>query len=114
MERMAMASSITTGRFWMLPMPRMAAFGWVLAGRAPRPAEDARVGDAEGRVLDLFGLELLRASALGQVVQRPLQAEEVHLVGALDDRDDEPPVERHGDADVDVLVQHDVGAVPRS
>ena len=41
------------------------------------------------------------------------EAEQALLVGLLHHRDDEPPVERDGDADVDVLLVDDVVAVER-
>ncbi len=44
------------------------------------------------------GDEPLGARALGQVGGRPGQAEQVHLVGVLDHRHDEPVLERHRDA----------------
>jgi len=46
------------------------------------------------------GSSFLGARALAQVVDRAGQAAERQLVGALDDRHDESPVERHGDSDV--------------
>src|SRR5713226_4110608 len=76
-------------------------------------AEYARVGDGEGALLDFFGLELFRAGALGEVVHVALDAEDVFLVGVFHHWDEQAPVERDGDADVDFLVQDHVGAVER-
>ena len=54
------------------------------------------------------GLSCLRARAVREVGDRAAQPEQVLLVRVLDHRDDQAPVERHGDADVDVLVVDDV------
>ena len=53
------------------------------------------------------------ACALAEVGDAALQAEEVELVGALEDGDDESPIERDGDAGIDVLVVADVVAFER-
>src|SRR4029077_1787732 len=76
-------------------------------------AENAGVGDGESAFLNFFWLELFGAGALGQVVEVALDAEEVFFVGVLDDRNDQAPFEGYGDADIDLLVQDDVGAVER-
>ena len=70
-------------------------------------AEDAGVGEGEGAAGDFVGSELLVAGAVGDIDDGASDAEEVLLFGLLDDRDDEAPVERNGDADVDVLVVED-------
>src|SRR4029077_17180166 len=75
--------------------------------------ENARISDGESAFLHLFGLQLLGARAFGKIVQIALDAEEVFLVGVLDDRDDQAPFEGYSDADIDFLVQDDVGAVER-
>ena len=85
-------------------MPRMADCGWLMIGRAELLAEDAGVGEREGATGDLVGRELLAARAVGHIDDGAGDAEEVLLLCLLDDRDDEAPVERDGDADVDVLV----------
>ena len=82
-------------------------------GRAEQRAEAAGVGDGERAALHLVGLELLGARARGQVGDRAAQAEHVLLVGVLDHRHDQALIERHGDADVDVLLVDDVVAVDR-
>ena len=63
--------------------------------------------------MHFFRLQLLGARALGDVGDRAAQAEQVLLVGVLDDRHDQPAVERDGDAEVDVLLVDDVVAVER-
>ena len=70
--------------------------------RADDRAEDAGVGDRERALLHFVGTQLLGARPLAEIVDGPRQAEERQLVGVLDHRDDEPPVERHRDAEVDV------------
>jgi len=81
--------------------------------QAKEAAEYAGIGDGESTFLDFVGLELLGARALGQIVQVALDAEKVLFVGVLDDWDDESPIEGYGDADIDFLVEDDVGAVER-
>ena len=108
-----MASSTTTGRFWIAPMPRIATFGWLMIGRPISPPKTAGIGDREGALLHLFGLQFFGARALGQIVDGALQAQKILLVGVLDHRHDQAPVQRHGDADVDLAVQHHVGSVQR-
>ena len=77
-------------------------------------AEDAGVGEGEGATGDLVGSELLAAGAVGYVDDGAGDAEEVLLFRLLDDGDDEAPVERDGDADVDVLVVADGVAFDRA
>src|SRR5262249_52759609 len=55
--------------------------------KTKQSAEDSRVGDREGALLDLLGLELFAASALCKIIQVALNAENVLLVGILDYRD---------------------------
>jgi hypothetical protein len=74
-------------------------------------AEDAGIGDGEGAFLNLFRLQFLGACALGEIVQSALDPEKIFFVGILDDRNDQAPIEGHSDADVDFLVEDDVGAV---
>src|SRR5580700_2331098 len=80
---------------------------------AEQAAEDAGVGDGEGAFGDFVGLELFCAGALCEIVHGAGDAQEIFLLGVLDNRDDQAPVERDGDADVALLVQDDVGAVNR-
>ena len=76
--------------------------GLVDDGRTELLAEDAGVGDGEGPGADFVGLELFAARSLGKVGDGAGDAEEVFLFGFLDDGNDESPVERNGDANVDV------------
>ena len=82
-------------------------------GHAELLAEDARVGQREGAAQDLVGFELLAARALGEVGDGARDAQEVLLLGLLDDGNDEAPLQRHGDADVDVPVVADGVALHR-
>ena len=59
------------------------------------------------------GLSCLARARVGQVGDAAAEPEQVLLVGVLQDGDDEPPVERDGDAEVDVLLVDDVVAVER-
>src|SRR5947209_15100976 len=79
-------------------------------GRAEESAEDAGVRDGEGSARDLVGLELLGARALGQVVGGARESGDGEFVGALDDGDDQAPVERDGHAEVDVALVDDLVA----
>ena len=82
--------------------------------RAELLAEDARVGEGEGASGDLVRSEFLAAGAVGYIDDGAGDAEEVLLFGLLDDRDDQAPVERDGNADVDVLVVADGVAFDRT
>src|SRR5712664_2926253 len=81
--------------------------------QAEQAAKDARVGNRERAFLHFLGLQLFRTRALREVVHVALDAENVFLVGVFHHRDEQAPVERHGDADVDLLVQDHIGAVER-
>ena len=59
------------------------------------------------------GVELLAARALGEVGDGARDAQEVLLLGLLDDGNDEAPLQRHGDADVDVPAVADGVALHR-
>ena len=93
----------------------MATWGWLMIGvptNEPKPPGFVMVNVPS---LHFVGGELLGPRALAEVVDGARHAEEGELVGPLDDRDDEAPVERHGDADVDVApedggVAHDGGS----
>src|SRR5271163_351040 len=73
--------------------------GLVDDGQSEDGAKLARVGDGEGGSIDIFGLELLSASAFAEISDAALQAQEVEIARILDDGDDESPVECDGDAD---------------
>jgi 5-(carboxyamino)imidazole ribonucleotide synthase len=76
-------------------------------GRAELLAEDAGVGEGEGAAGDIVRRELL-CCARGRPDQRcPRDAEEGFFFRLLDDGDDEAPLQRDRDADVDVLVVED-------
>jgi len=70
----------------------------------------ARVGDGECRTFDIFRLELLSTGALAKVGDSALQAKEIQVAGILQDGNDQSPVERDGDAHIDVAVVVDVVA----
>src|ERR1019366_2557147 len=83
-------------------------------GQAEDGAKLAGVGDGEGCTFDVSRHELLRTGALAEVGDAALQSEEVELVGVLENGDDESPIERDGDAGVDVLVVTDAIAFERT
>ena len=76
-------------------------------GGAELLAEDAGVGEGEGAAGDLVGGKLLGAGAIGQVDDTAGDAEKALLLGLLEHGDDQTPLQRDGDADVDVLVVAD-------
>ena len=78
--------------------------GLVEDGRAELAAEDAGVGQRKGAALDLFGQQLLGAGALGQVGDGAGQSREAQPLGRADDRHDQPPLQSHGNAQIDVGV----------
>src|SRR5450759_688422 len=83
-------------------------------GQAEDGAKLAGVGDGEGCTFDVRRHELLRTGALAEVSDAALQSEEVEFVGVLENGDNESPIERDGDAGVDVLVVADAVAFERA
>src|SRR5665811_216707 len=83
-------------------------------GQAEDGAKLSGIGDGEGCTFDVSQHELLRTGALAEVGDAALQSEEVEFVGVLENGDDEPPIERDGDAGVDVLVVADAVAFERT
>src|SRR5215467_7759811 len=67
-------------------------------------AEDAWVRDGDGASLNVIGHQLFAAGALAQIADGALQSYKAQVLRALDHRHDQAPVQRHGNADVDVLV----------
>lgn len=88
--------------------------GLIDDGQTEDSAELAGIGDGEGCAFDVGGHELFVACALTEASDAALEAEEVELVGAFEDGNDESPIEGNGDAGVDVLVVADVVAFERS
>src|SRR6202789_1701967 len=78
--------------------------GLVDDGEAEHGPELAGVGDGEGGAFNVFRLEFLIAGAFAEVGDAALQAEEVEVSGVLGEGDDESPVERDGDADVEATA----------
>ena len=72
--------------------------------RAELAAEDAGVGEREGRSGGFVGLELLGARALGQIGDGAGDVDEAARLRLLDDGHDQAPLQRDGDAEVDVGV----------
>src|SRR6266849_3860470 len=93
MERMAMESFITTGRFSMAPRPRMPTLGWLITGSPNRPPK------TPGLVME----KVLSCTSSGFIF----------FDRVFHYRHEQAPVERHGDPDVDLLVQDYVGPVER-
>src|SRR4051812_47483193 len=85
--------------------------GLVDDGQAEDGPELAGVGDGEGGAFDVFGFQLFSAGTFAEIGDAALQAEEVEISGVLEDGHDESPVERDGDAHVNVAVVTDVIAV---
>ena len=66
-------------------------------------AVHAEVRDRERAALELLELQLAGAGALGEVLGLGGDLRQPLLVGALDDRRDQPVIERHRDRDIDPL-----------
>src|SRR5712671_2767373 len=79
--------------------------------QAEHRAELSRIGDRESRAFDIGGHELLGSGAFTEVCDAALQAEEVELVGILEDGNDESIVESNSDTGIHVAVIADVIAV---
>ena len=62
-------------------------------------AEDAGVGDGEGAALNLIGLELLVTGSLREIIGSTGEPEQVQVVGLMHHRNDQTPVQSHGEAD---------------
>ena len=105
-----MASSRTTGRFSMVPTPRMPTCGWLMMGVPNRLPKTPGFVMVKVPPCTSSTFSFLPARALGQVVHGPGQAQDVLLVGVADHRHDEAPVERHRHAEVDVAVVDDAVA----
>ena len=73
----------------------------------------AVIGDRERALRDLVRLERFRPRAMREVVHGALQPDDALLVSGSNHGHDQPPVQGHRDADVDVLVQDQVLAVER-
>ena len=73
-------------------------------GSAELLAEDAGIGDGEGAFRHFIRLEFLAARTSCQIGDGASDAKKTALLGILDDGNDQTPVERDCDADVDVLV----------
>ena len=76
-------------------------------GSAKLLAKDSGVGEGECASGDLVWSELLVPCAIRHIDDTAGDAEEVLLLGLLQDGNDEAPVECYGDANVDVLVVAD-------
>ena len=104
---------MTTGRFSIVPIAQDGDLRLIDDGHAELGAELARVGDRERAAVHLFGLQLFGAGAFGYIRDRTTESEHVLLVGVLHHWNDQPAFDRHGDAQVDVLLVDDVIAVER-
>src|SRR5262249_60197909 len=66
---------------------------WLADDRhAEETAEHAWIGDGERTLLHFFWAQLLRPCAIGKVVHRALNTEDILLVGVLDARNKQPPI----------------------
>ena len=113
--RIAIVSSpsapvITLGRFSIAPTQRMPTCGWLMIGVPISDPKTPGIRDREGAVLHLARIEPLRARAIREVVERSRESGQRQIVGVLDHRDDQAPVERDRDADVDLLAVDDLVA----
>ena len=112
---MAIASSITTGVFSTAPTPRIATCGWLITGVAntlPKLPKLVMENVPPGTSSGFSWRE--RARAARSTIER-CKPDHVLLVGVADHRHDQAraAVERHRDAEVDLVVIDDVRAVDR-
>ena len=85
-------------------MARMADSGWLMMGvpnSPPKTPELVRVKVEPG---GLVGHQLFGAGAEGEVGEGAGEIDEAALLGLANDGDDQAPLERYGDAEIDVLV----------
>src|SRR5436190_10463961 len=75
--------------------------------RAHQRSKDSRIGDGEGSFLYFLRRQLLGASARRQIVQCARDSRKREIVGALDHGNDQSPIQRHGDTNVDLLSVDD-------
>src|SRR5207247_9566103 len=70
--------------------------------RAEQSSEDARVSNGESTAGNFIRFQLLGSRAIGEIVRRPRQAGDGTIVGPLDYRHNQAPIERDGHAEIDV------------
>ena len=92
------------------PTPRIAEFGWLMMRQSENCAELAGIGDRKCRTFHLIRFELLGASPFSQIADPALQTEEIQLVGILQHWNDQAPVERDRDTNIDVAMVADAFA----
>src|SRR5580658_7835579 len=100
---------MTTGRFSIVPKPRIATLGWLITGKPNNPPKTPGFVMANVPSATSSGLSFL-ARAFGKIVHRTRNAEKVFLFGIFNHRYDQSPIQSHRDADIAFLVQHDVGS----
>ena len=110
---MTSSSFTTTGRFSTAPTHEDGHLRLVDDRQAELRAELSGVGDGERAGVHFLGLQLLGARALGEIRDRLAEIDRRQRVGLLHHRHDQPAVERHRDAQVDVLLVDDRVAVER-
>ena len=77
-------------------------------GEAEHGSELTWIRDRERGSFDILGLELLDASALAEIGDAALQAQEVEISGIFENGNDQSPIEGDRDSDVDVAMVADV------
>ena len=105
MCRMAMASSMTTGRFSIVSNARMAQLGWLMIGTLMSVPYGPGLVIVNVLPCTSSGMSCLARARVATSLIALRQAGHAHRVGALDDRDDQAVVERDRDAEVHVALQ---------
>src|ERR1039457_4281772 len=75
--------------------------------------EDSGIGDGESTALNIFRFQFLGASAFSEIGDGALETDKAQFIGALDDRNDETPIEGNCDTEIDILFVINVLAFNR-
>ncbi len=91
------------GRLTIASTSMIPTWGWLMIGVPPMAPKPPGFVIVNVPPCTSSGTELLRAGALGEILDRPRDAEQVLLLGVADHGDDEAlaVVEGDGDAEVD-------------
>ena len=75
-----------------------------MTGKTKHRAKNTRIGNRKRSVLNLIKIQLLRAGAFRQITGSSGQTEKVQFTSILDDGNNQAPVQRNGDTEIDVTV----------
>ena len=100
-----------TTRSAILCRPRIADLRWIQDRRAHERPKDATVGDGERATLEILERQRAVLRALGEVADGQFDLGEALGICVADDGDDEAAFRADRDADVVVVLQHDLVAL---